>query len=294
MALNWIKWVKGVSRRREIIAISADLSLDRRVIACCCFEFWEWADDNTTTGKLSGVCPAFIDDLVSLPGFARAMEKVKWLMISEDGISIPRFKRHNGDSAKNRAKDAERKAKERAKGVLKKTGQKPDTVRTRQDKTRRDKSKVCPSVVRDSSEGVEGEGKNGEAWELHFECLDRVKSADLAIDSMLCGFHRHAHAERPSDIGSDLNSLVRIFSIAEQARRPGAARTPRALFAFLLSNPSSARIDPDAVASAKARIRAHQEKIKVLRANGEDVPVGVVPLCDADKNESTQILEDPR
>jgi len=102
---NWIKWDKGLTRKREIVAISARLNLPRRIIACACMEFWEWTDSETTDGHLAGVTPLFVDELVALPGFAVALEEVDWLRSKDRGVTIPIWKRHNGESAKQRARN---------------------------------------------------------------------------------------------------------------------------------------------------------------------------------------------
>jgi hypothetical protein len=51
---------------------------------------------------------------VRLEGFAASLEKVGWLTIDENGISVPKFDRHNGESAKKRALKTERQARWRA------------------------------------------------------------------------------------------------------------------------------------------------------------------------------------
>jgi len=120
MAGNWIKWVKGLTRRTEVVRMStghlSGINADRRRIAVACMEFWEWADDETTDGALSGCTPAFVDDLVALPGFFAAMVSVGWIVETPQGIVIAHFERHNGESAKQRAMDADRKRVRRMSG----------------------------------------------------------------------------------------------------------------------------------------------------------------------------------
>ena len=55
MAGSWIKWDRGLSRKPEVIAIAAALKLDRRLVAACCMEVWEWSDDVTEDGRIEGV-----------------------------------------------------------------------------------------------------------------------------------------------------------------------------------------------------------------------------------------------
>jgi hypothetical protein len=118
MALNWIKWVKGLVRRREILAVANKLGTDRRIAACLCMELWEWADENTIDGHVEGVTAGDIDGIVAWDGFSLAVESVGWLRIHEGGCSFPRWDRHNGKSAKRRALSAERTDKSRKKKAL--------------------------------------------------------------------------------------------------------------------------------------------------------------------------------
>lgn len=111
MAAEWIKWTKGLTRKREVIAVARKLNLHRRVVACLCMEFWEWADSETHDGHVRGATTEVIDELVGQPGFAACLadSEVGWLRVTDAGITLPNFERHNGESSKARAQDAERK-----------------------------------------------------------------------------------------------------------------------------------------------------------------------------------------
>jgi hypothetical protein len=119
MASDWIKWVKGLTRRAEVVRMAcrhpSASNVDRRRIAVACMEFWEWADDETSDGQLVGVGAAFIDDLVGLPGFYAGMVSVGWIIeTSPNSIMLANFDRHNGSTAKRRAKDVEYKREGRS------------------------------------------------------------------------------------------------------------------------------------------------------------------------------------
>ena len=75
--------------------------------------FWIWADSNTVDGHVDGVAPQDVDAVLSCPGLCRALESVGWLVIHKDQerIVIPKFERHNGESAKKRALKSERQAR---------------------------------------------------------------------------------------------------------------------------------------------------------------------------------------
>jgi hypothetical protein len=113
VAVEWLKWMKGLSRRPEVLGIAAALGLDRRIVATACMELWEWADDNTTTGRIRGVGARDVDDFLQLPGFANAMSAQGWLRVCADGITFVRWERNNGRSAKARALAALRQSRRR-------------------------------------------------------------------------------------------------------------------------------------------------------------------------------------
>ncbi|NBW15840.1 MAG: hypothetical protein EBR82_48420 [Caulobacteraceae bacterium] len=126
---QWIKWNKGLTRRTEVLQIGRAVKKDRRLVAVACMEFWEWADDETVDGNLTGCTPEFVDDLVGIRGFAVAYAAAGWAEIHEDRIKLLNWERHNGESAKRRALDA-RSKEERRTTVRKVSASKADNGRT--------------------------------------------------------------------------------------------------------------------------------------------------------------------
>lgn len=127
MAGDWIKWVKGLDERREVLAIARALRLDAWFVATACMKIWSWADDNTTTGHIAGATIEDIDRLVRIPGFGSVLATVGWLDVRNDGIQFPRWERHNSQSAKKRALDSERKSAKRRQNVRQMSASKADT-----------------------------------------------------------------------------------------------------------------------------------------------------------------------
>lgn len=75
---------------------------------------WSLADLHSVDGSLAYTY-ATIDRKVGVQGFAQAAAEVGWLDTSDSGgVVIPRFDKHNGTSAKQRAQAADRKRRERA------------------------------------------------------------------------------------------------------------------------------------------------------------------------------------
>lgn len=116
MAGHWIKWEKGLHRKPEILQISRLTKECPLTTSARAMLVWEWADDMTEDGKVDGVGREEIDSIAGLEGFAKAMETTRpspWLLINPHGIQFPHYDHHNGETAKQRAKDALRKRKDR-------------------------------------------------------------------------------------------------------------------------------------------------------------------------------------
>ncbi len=113
MAGDWIAWTKGLTLKREVIAIANTLGLDRRIVACLCMEAWEWADSNTVDGHADSVTNVTLDAVTGVTGFGQAMLEVGWLLEDDRGIIFPRWERWNAQSAKKRLQNAERKRRQR-------------------------------------------------------------------------------------------------------------------------------------------------------------------------------------
>lgn len=108
MAGDWIKWLKGLGFRSEVLTVARKLNVHRGVVTLACMEMWEWADTETIDGHIRGATAELIDAKVCLPGFSAALESVGWLRAKAEGITLPNFERHNGKPAKLRASKTKR------------------------------------------------------------------------------------------------------------------------------------------------------------------------------------------
>jgi len=115
MAGDWIKWSKGLTQKREVVALANKLRISRREMAAVLMEVWSWADGETVDGHAPSVTKAFLDELTGVTGLGAAMAHadVGWLLEDDTGIIFPNFDRHNGSTAKHRLLAAERKRRER-------------------------------------------------------------------------------------------------------------------------------------------------------------------------------------
>jgi len=108
MAGDWIKFAKATHTKPEVYAIAEALAIEPDAVVGRLLKVWGWFDENTESGNVASVTSVtlvkLLDEVVGCPGFAEAMQKVGWLA----GNSLPKFERHNGETAKNRALTRER------------------------------------------------------------------------------------------------------------------------------------------------------------------------------------------
>lgn len=117
MAGDWLKMEISTPDKPEVLAITAQLGWDDPdTTVGKLFRVWRWFDQQTVEGNAAGVTAALLDRIVCVSGFAQAMANVGWLVITADGISLPNFDRHNGETAKQRAQTAKRVAKHKTNG----------------------------------------------------------------------------------------------------------------------------------------------------------------------------------
>ena len=89
------------------------LSIDKDAVFGKLIRFWAWIDKNSVDGVVDGVVDADVDKLCFQNGFAHALAQVGWIHIDAvtERLTIPKFDRHNGESAKKRALKSERQAR---------------------------------------------------------------------------------------------------------------------------------------------------------------------------------------
>lgn len=140
MAGDWIKMRVDLQTHPKVVRIASALNADRLRAVGGLHAVWSIFDAHSEDGSLDGYTPAALDDLVGCLGFAQAMSAVGWLLIGEANLALPRFDDHNGQSAKRRAMETQRKRAERmaadGAGVCKLSPAHPDKKRTREEQRR--------------------------------------------------------------------------------------------------------------------------------------------------------------
>lgn len=114
MAGDWIKMRTDLAEDPAVIAMADRLGIDEFSVVGRLHGFWSWLDRQSRDGQATGVSHGWLDRRVRCDGFAAALVSVGWLVLRDDGLSVPNFERHNGETAKTRAEATNRKRRQRA------------------------------------------------------------------------------------------------------------------------------------------------------------------------------------
>lgn len=113
MAGDWIKLEHTTPDKPEIYAIAEILGIDPDAVVGKLIRFWSWCDQQSVDGNALSVTSAVLDRITHQPGFSDALRKVAWLEVRSGSLQVPRFDRHNGQTAKARAVSNRRVAEHR-------------------------------------------------------------------------------------------------------------------------------------------------------------------------------------
>ncbi|WP_198045311.1 hypothetical protein [Cupriavidus taiwanensis] len=229
----------------KVVRITSALKADRLRTVGGLMSVWCLFDVHSIDGTLEGYDCATVDEMIGWPGFADAMKAVGWLDETPEGLVLPEFETHNGQSAKRRAQDADRKRADRmsASGA--------DKKRTREEKRREekeegDKGPAIPDwLPLDAWEAFDAHRRNGKAkkdWTDH--------AISLAIKEL--GKLRDAGNDPRAVIEqSILRGYTGLFEVKQGGGAPkGAAR------------PSAKKLDnADENAKAKALLFGDEEDV---------------------------------
>lgn len=145
MAGDWIKMRSDLFTHPKVVRIASALKADGRPdvlrVVGALMSVWCLFDAHSVDGELDGYTADLVDDQLRWDGFCDAMRAVGWLEFEEGGPSmrLPEFETHNGQSAKRRAQDADRKRDDRKTSALE-----ADKKRTREEKRREEKYPPTP------------------------------------------------------------------------------------------------------------------------------------------------------
>lgn len=159
MAGDWIKMRVDLATDPAVIGIAASLDCTEFEVVGMLHHFWSWVDAQSRDGHAASVTKSWIDRYVQRVGFANQLEKVGWLVAENDGISIPNFERHNGQSAKKRAVDGKRQKTHRENLSREPSRNERDKSVTREEKRREEKELVPKGTCDQQADLLGGEAK---------------------------------------------------------------------------------------------------------------------------------------
>lgn len=137
MAGDWIKMRSDLFTHPKVVRMASALKADKLRIVGGLMSVWCLFDAHSVDGELEGYNFAEVDDQLRWPGFSASMASIGWLAETENGLVLPEFDTHNGQSAKRRAQDADRKRE-----VRKVSASDTDEKRTREEKRREERNTV--------------------------------------------------------------------------------------------------------------------------------------------------------
>lgn len=135
MAGDWIKMRTNLRTHPKVVRMASALKADRLRVIGGLHAVWCLFDAHSADGRLDGYTEQTLDEDIAWPGFSAAMVAVDWLENDGDSLATPRFDEHNGQSAKRRAQEAERKRNDR-----KTSASDADKKRTREEKRREEEN----------------------------------------------------------------------------------------------------------------------------------------------------------
>lgn len=150
MSTDWIKMRVDLRTHPKVVVMASALNADKLRVIGGMFAVWAIFDAHSTDGVLEGYTFKAMDSELGWKGFSKAMNGIGWLdELEEGGLSAPRFDEHNGQSAKRRAQETERKRLEReAEKLAQKYGQPSasdaDKSVTREEKRREEENTPDP------------------------------------------------------------------------------------------------------------------------------------------------------
>lgn len=145
MAGDWIKMRADLLTHPKVVRIASALKADRLRVVGGLHAVWCLFDAHSVDGKLEGYTLEALGDLIGWAEFPGAMVMIDWLIDGGVFLETPRFDEHNGQSAKRRAQETDRKREER-KSARNSSANDADKKRTREEKRRIDSKPPIPPV----------------------------------------------------------------------------------------------------------------------------------------------------
>ena len=128
---KWIKIETHTPDKAEIRQIARLCHCTKADAFLAFFRVFVWLDEQTEDGHVDYFTPDDADEIAGLKGFGNALQEVRWITFSQAGAVVANWDRHNGQSAKRRCLDAERKRRKIRNESGKDSASEADILRTR-------------------------------------------------------------------------------------------------------------------------------------------------------------------
>lgn len=271
MAGDWIKMRVDLAADPAVIAIAAATGLDEYGVIGRLHKAWSWAEQQSRDGHVPNVTGAWLDKYVEHPGFAKAMAAVGWLTVLSTGLSFPRFERHNGKPAKDRALARDRKVTQRSRSER-------DSTVTREEK-RRDSS-LKQHHEPQAPEASKPPAAAGEA-KPPTPPLEVIGAGHMAKFRAACAAHqvtgvKPEHFERWVHAGVTVQQLERALATC---RSPGRKPMPERLTVGYVEPILTEICEQDRAARAAAKKR--NEVTQELLARQREEATHTAPMPEA-------------
>lgn len=110
MAGDWIKMRSNLWDDPRVARLCDLCKSSEAEIVGGLYWLWAAADQHASGNTLPGLSFHQIDRKTGIKGFGKALQTVGWAEENEQGVALPRFEEHNGETAKKRAESGRRKA----------------------------------------------------------------------------------------------------------------------------------------------------------------------------------------
>lgn len=202
----------------KVVRIASALRADRLRVIGGLHAVWCLFDVHSTDGRLDGYTLEALDELIGFPGFGEAMLAVGWLEDDGESLCTPRFDEHNGQSAKRRAMETERKREAR-----KVSAPDADKVRSREEKRREETPTT--DVVGESAPKSRPARKCPESFEVTpaMQAWATANAPLVSLDQATATFRDHTFKTAITDwAGAWRNWMRREQQFTVDRQRPGA------------------------------------------------------------------------
>lgn len=223
MAGDWIKMRSDLFTHPKVVRMASALKADTLRTVGGLMSVWCLFDAHSEDGQLDGYTPEVLDAHLRWDGFSEAMIAVDWLLHHDsEGLALPRFDTHNGQCAKRRAQDSERKRE-----IRKTSASDADKNRTREEERREESS---------TTSVVEGAAKRGTRLPADAELSDewavfcKTERPDLKPEVVFQKFKDYWSA-KPGRQGTKLDWAATWRNWVREERAQKSAQSNRPLTA---------------------------------------------------------------